>query len=125
MFGEQATARVKGMADLAQVTQSQINSELDRLSDQEMKRLDLLSRAEDRKVQGAANRLKEKYIVLKAQARQLKAQGKETEATELESQAADILALSSGNANVGVARNRIMERRATMSELDKIIKMRA
>jgi len=122
LFGKQATDRVKGMADLAQVTQSQINSELDRLSDQEIKRLDLLSRAKDRQVQGAANRLKEKYIVLKAQARQLKAQGKETEATELESQAADILALSSGTANVGAARNRIMERRATMSELDKIIK---
>jgi len=122
LFGQQATARVKGMADLAQVTQSQINSELDRLSDQEMKRLDRLSRAEDRNVQGAANRLKERYVVLKAQARQLKAQGKEKEATELESQAADILALSSGTANVGAARNRIMERRATMSELDKIIK---
>ena len=122
LFGKQASDRVKGMADLAQVTQSQINSELDRLSDQELKRLDLLSRAADRKVQAAASDLKAKYVTLKAQARKLQAEGKTQEASEAEAQAADILALSSGTANVGANRNRIMERRATMAGLQEIIK---
>ena len=122
LFGEESAAQIRGMADLAQVTQSQINSELDRLSDQELKRLDLLSRAADRKVQAAASDLKAKYVTLKAQARKLQAEGKTQEASEAAAQAADILALSSGTANVGAARNRIMGRRATMSELDKIIK---
>ena len=122
LFGKQASDRVKGMADLAQVTQSQINSELDRLSDQELKRLDLLSRAADRKVQAAASDLKAKYVTLKAQARKLQAEGKTQEASEAEAQAADILALSSGTANVGAKRNRIMERRATMAELKEIMK---
>jgi hypothetical protein len=122
LFGKQASDRVKGMADLAQVTQSQINSALDRLTDIEMKRLDRVAKAEELKANGAGEARKVKFLALKAQARKLAEEGKPKEAADAEAQAADILTLSAGTAGVGAARNAIMQRRATMVELQEIIK---
>jgi hypothetical protein len=122
LFGEESAAQIRGVADLAQVTQSQINSALDRLTDIEMKRLDRVAKAEELKANGAGEARKVKFLALKAQARKLAEEGKPKEAADAEAQAADILTLSAGTAGVGAARNAIMQRRATMVELQEIIK---
>jgi hypothetical protein len=87
-----------------------------------MKRLDRVAKAEELKANGAGEARKVKFLALKAQARKLAEEGKPKEAADAEAQAADILTLSAGTAGVGAARNAIMQRRATMVELQEIIK---
>jgi hypothetical protein len=69
-------------------------------------------------------RRNQQYLNLTERARQLRDAGKTAEADRVLAQANDILSLKggSGTAGVGAGRNKIMERRQTMTELQQIIK---
>lgn len=66
----------------------------------------------------------QQYLNLAERARRLREAGDTAGADRVQAQANDILTLkgSTGTAGVGVGRNKIMERRQSMAELEKIIK---
>jgi hypothetical protein len=66
----------------------------------------------------------QQYLNLAERARKLREAGDTAGADRVQAQANDILTLkgSTGTAGVGVGRNKIMERRQSMAELEKIIK---
>jgi hypothetical protein len=111
--------------------QAQLNMQLDlkkfeMAQEERLKGMDLEQRERERKTTAANNPAAQaaQYVALMQKSRDLREQGKPAEADKLAAQAADMLAFkgSSGTAGVGMGRNAIMERRQTMTELEKIIK---
>jgi hypothetical protein len=121
-FQERLMTNTKTLADLAGVDQRRMDESANRLNQLEVTKLReaTQNRSLNEKLKFEAD-----YLGLKAKARNLAESGDAPGAAKLEARANDMLSIRSGGggaAAVGVGRNAIMDRRQTMTELEKIIK---
>jgi hypothetical protein len=110
----------KTLADLAGVDQRRIDEVAQNLNRMEVAKLQAATqnRSLNEKLKFEAD-----FLALKAQARDLEAKGDTAGAAKADARANDMLSIRAGGAaGVGAGRNAIMERRQTMTELEKIIK---
>ena len=123
LFGKEKDQVVKSTASLYETTQSRINNELKMLNDKEIKQLELAQRERERRTNASLNpnAMVLEYAGLMAKSRELREKGNIKEADALAARANDLMTFKGGT-NTGAGRNAIMERRQTMTELEKIIK---
>jgi len=121
-FQDRLVANTKALADLAGVDQRRIDEAAQRLTQMEVEKLRSATqnRSLNEKLKFEAD-----YLSLKSQARDLTEKGDTAGAAKIEAKANDMLSIRAGGggaAAVGAGRNAIMDRRQTMTELEKIIK---
>jgi hypothetical protein len=121
-FQERLMTNTKTLAELAGVDQRRMDEAANRLNNIEVTKLReaTQNRSLNEKLKFEAD-----YLSLKSQARSLAEKGDAPGAAKLEARANDMLSIRSGGggtAAVGAGRNAIMDRRQTMTELEKIIK---
>lgn len=121
-FQDRLMTNTKTLAELAGVDQRRMDEAANRLNNIEVTKLReaTQNRSLNEKLKFEAD-----YLSLKSQARSLAEKGDAPGAAKLEARANDMLSIRSGGggtAAVGAGRNAIMDRRQTMTELEKIIK---
>ena len=121
-FQDRLMNNTKTLAELAGVDQRRMDEAANRLNNIEVTKLReaTQNRSLNEKLKFEAD-----YLSLKSQARSLAEKGDAPGSAKLEARANDMLSIRSGGggtAAVGAGRNAIMDRRQTMTELEKIIK---
>lgn len=120
-FQDRLVANTKALADLAGVDQRRMDEAAQRLTQVEVEKL---RSATQNRTLNEKLKFEADYLSLKSQARDLAQKGETDAAAKIEAKANDMLSIRAGGgaAAVGAGRNAIMDRRQTMTELEKIIK---
>ena len=124
LFGKDKEQVVKATASLYETTQSRIDNELKRLSDMDIKKLELAQRERERKTNASLNpnAMVLEYAGLMAKSRELRENGKTKEANELVARANDLMTFKGGAGAAAAERNDITavknEQTALLKELE-------
>ena len=124
LFGKEKDQVVKATASLYETTQSRIDNELKRLSDMDIKKLELAQRERERKTNASLNpnAMVLEYAGLMAKSRELREGGKTKQADELVARANDLMTFKGGAGAAAAERNDINavknEQTALLKELE-------
>ena len=123
LFGKDKEQVVKAAASLYETTQSRIDNELKRLSDMEIKKLELAQRERERKTNSSLNpnAMVLEYAGLMAKSRELRENGKINEANELAARANDLMTFKGGAGAAGAERNDIKATETLLKNQQTII----
>jgi hypothetical protein len=109
LFGKDKEQVVKATASLYETTQSRIDNELKRLSDMDIKKLELAQRERERKTNASLNpnAMVLEYAGLMAKSRELRESGSIKQADELVARANDLMTFKGGAGAAAAERNDI------------------
>lgn len=123
LFGKDKEKVIDATASLYQTTQNRIDNELKRLSDMDIKKLELAQRERERKTNSALNpnAMVLEYAGLMAKSRDLREKGNLKEANELAARANDLMTFKSGSGAAGAERNDIKATETLLKNQQTII----
>jgi len=124
LFGKEKDQVVKATSSLYETTQSRIDNELKRLSDMDIKKLELAQRERERRTNASLNpnALVLEYAGLMAKSREMREKGNIKEADALAARANDLMTFRGGSGAAAAERNDITavknEQTALLKELE-------
>jgi hypothetical protein len=124
LFGKEKDQVVKATSSLYETTQSRIDNELKRLSDMDIKKLELAQRERERRTNASLNpnAMVLEYAGLMAKSRELREKGNIKEADALAARANDLMTFRGGSGAAAAERNDITavknEQTALLKELE-------
>ena len=123
LFGKDKEQVVKATASLYETTQSRIDNELKRLSDMDIKKLELAQRERERKTNASLNpnAMVLEYAGLMAKSRELRESGSIKQADELVARANDLMTFKGGAGAAGAERNDIKATETLLKNQQTII----
>jgi hypothetical protein len=123
LFGKEKDQVVKAAASLYETTQSRIDNELKRLSDMDIKKLELAQRERERKTNASLNpnAMVLEYAGLMAKSREMRERGNIKQADELVARANDLMTFKGGSGAAGSERNDIKATETLLKDQQAII----
>lgn len=123
LFGKEKDQVVKATSSLYETTQSRIDNELKRLSDMDIKKLELAQRERERRTNASLNpnAMVLEYAGLMAKSRELREKGNIKEADALAARANDLMTFKGGAGATGAERNDIKATETLLKNQQTII----
>jgi hypothetical protein len=123
LFGKDKEKVIDATASLYQTTQNRIDNELKRLSDMDIKKLELAQRERERKTNASLNpnAMVLEYAGLMAKSRELRESGSIKQADELVARANDLMTFKGGAGAAGAERNDIKATETLLKDQQAII----
>jgi hypothetical protein len=123
LFGKEKDQVVKATSSLYETTQSRIDNELKRLSDMDIKKLELAQRERERRTNASLNpnAMVLEYAGLMAKSREMREKGNIKEADALAARANDLMTFKGGAGATGAERNDIKATETLLKNQQTII----